>query len=161
MPQDADLLVGRDTELGLLRSFLLRTESQASALLLTGDAGVGKTALIDAACDVAVSQQMRVLRAAGVEFEAEVSFAALHQLLLTAVTDFPTLPDLHREALAVALGLRSGPMPERLILSTAALALLSSLAEERPVLVVVDDLQWLDQATAGVLGFIARRLTDT
>src|SRR4051795_1354445 len=157
-PRDVLELIGRDSELDLVRSFLLRSADHGGALLFTGEAGVGKSALLDQACSAAAMSGARVLRAAGVEFEAEVSSAGLNQLFLPLHDQLADLPDLHREALTATLGVGAGPAAGRLVVSAAALALLRRAAADGPVLVVVDDLQWLDRSSAQVLGFIARRL---
>jgi DNA-binding CsgD family transcriptional regulator len=155
---DALELVGRSPELDLVSAFLARSADHGGALLLTGGAGVGKSVLLEEACRAAAMSGASVLRAAGVEFEAEVSFAGLNQLFLSLHDQLAELPDLHRDALAVTLGVGAGPAASRLVVSSASLALLRHAAREGPVLVVVDDLQWLDRSSAQVLGFIARRL---
>ncbi|MGY1794257.1 AAA family ATPase [Geodermatophilus sp. SYSU D00525] len=155
--ESADL-VGRTAELQLLGAFLSRAAHHGDALLLSGGPGVGKTVLLDVAGRVAAGSGTRVLRAAGVEFEAEVSFAGLHQLFLPLHDQVQALPRPQREALSVALGTGTGRTAGRLVISAAALGLLRHLAERQPVLVVVDDVQWLDRSTARVLGFVARRL---
>src|SRR5581483_1470550 len=126
-------------------------------LLVTGEPGVGKTVLLHAASEAASAAGTRILRAAGVEFEAGTSFSGLNQLLLPLLGALPQLPAVHRDALNVALGFGDGPPPSRLVVSNAALFLLRQTATARPVLVVLDDLPWLDRASAGVLSFIARR----
>ncbi|WP_369255046.1 helix-turn-helix transcriptional regulator [Geodermatophilus amargosae] len=151
-------LVGRTADLDLVRSFLDRAADSGAALLLAGGPGVGKSVLLDDACRSAAARGARVLRASGVEFEAEVSFAGLNQLFLPLHDRLADLSDLHRDALTVALGMGSGPAPGRLVVSAAALALLRLATAEGPLLVAVDDLQWLDRSSAAVLGFVARRL---
>ncbi len=151
-------LIGRSAESSTLASFLDRALGTGDALLVTGEAGVGKTLLLDRAASDAAAAGATVLQAAGVEFEAEVSFAGLNQLLLPLLDDLEPLPAPHRQALAVALGLGAGPPPHRLLVSAAVLGLLTRAAESRPVLVVVDDVPWLDRASTRVLGFVARRL---
>jgi hypothetical protein len=101
---------------------------------------------------------VRVLRAAGVEFEAEVSFAGLNQLFLQLHDHLDALPELHRDALRVAFGVDTDPVAGRLVVSAAALALLQRASLHVPVQVVVDYLQWLDRSSARVLGFVVRRL---
>jgi predicted ATPase len=139
-------------------AFLASARSGGGALLVTGDPGVGKTGLLDAASEAAAAGGMQVLRAAGVEFEAETSFAGLNQVLLPLLATLPQLPAVHRDALNVALGFGDGAPPSRLVVSNAALFLLREAAAARPALVLLDDLQWLDRASAGVLSFVARRL---
>ncbi|NEM06216.1 helix-turn-helix transcriptional regulator [Geodermatophilus normandii] len=157
-PARAPDLVGRTADLDLVRSFLDRAAGSGAALLLAGGPGVGKSVLLEEACRRAAAAGGRVLRASGVEFEAEVSFAGLNQLFLPLHGRLTDLPDLHRDALTVALGVGSGPTPGRLVVSAAALALLRLATEQGPLLVAVDDLQWLDRSSASVLGFVARRL---
>ncbi len=151
-------LLGRDVESAALRSFVHKAADFGAAMLVTGDPGVGKSALLDAAEHEGRSVGVTVVRAAGVEFEAEMSFTGLHQLLLPLLGHLEDLPAPHREALTVALGLGAGPAPRRLLVSAAALGLLGRAAETRPVLAIVDDLPWLDGSSVRVLGFAARRL---
>jgi hypothetical protein len=101
---------------------------------------------------------MRVARAAGVESEMELAFAGLHQLCAPLLDRLERLPGPQRDALGVAFGLRAGGAPDRFLVGLAVLTLLSEAAGERPLLCLVDDAQWLDRASAQVLGFVARRL---
>jgi DNA-binding CsgD family transcriptional regulator/tetratricopeptide (TPR) repeat protein len=117
---------------------------------------VGKTALLDYA--ISSAPDLRVLRAVGVESEMELAFASLQQLCLPLLDGLERLPDPQQDALGVALGLRGGQAPDRLLVALAALTLLSEAAEERPLLCAVDDAQWLDGASALALAFVARRL---
>ena len=126
------------------------------ALVLRGDAGVGKTALLDYL--TASASGFRVARAAGVESEMELPFAGLHQLCAPMLDRLERLPDPQRDALGTAFGLSSGESPERFLVGLAALTLLSDIADERPLVCVVDDAQWLDRASAQALAFVARRL---
>ncbi len=155
-------IIGREPELALLRAFVdgVRTGDDAGnrALVLTGEIGIGKSALLDRAAEIATGEGFLVLRAAGVEFEAEVGFAGLNQLFLPVVDALAELEPTHRDALTVSLGFGAGPPVDRLLVSTAALTLLDRLAASTPVLLVVDDLPWIDRASAGVLAFVARRL---
>jgi DNA-binding CsgD family transcriptional regulator len=151
-------LLGRGRELGLLRDFVERTRVDGEALLVFGDPGVGKTALLDVAARLAADAGATVLRAGGVEFEADVPYAGLHQVLLPLHEGFARIGAAHREALEVALGFGLGPAPARLVVANAALLLLRGASVSGPVLVIVDDLPWLDRASALVLGFVARRL---
>ncbi|MGW0832077.1 helix-turn-helix transcriptional regulator [Streptomyces prunicolor] len=154
-------LVGRDEAAARLHGFVRAAANDGGALLVVGDPGVGKTALLDVAADLATARGTRVLHAEGVEFETAVSHAALNQLLVTVTDGLKDLSALHRSALTVALGLDDGPTPDRLVVANAVLALLRRLAAEQPVLVIVDDLPWVDRASAFVLGFVARRLRGT
>jgi hypothetical protein len=148
-------LVGRDDELGTLRVFLDRAYSGGGTFLISGDAGVGKSALIDAAAAYAASIGFKVLRATGAQFEANVSFAGLHQLLYPLLKNLDQLDELQRTALESALGLRQGAAPDRMTISHAALELLVRSTATAGVLLVVDDMPWLDQITAMILGFVA------
>ena len=125
--------------------------------MLHGDPGVGKTALLDYLAGRAES--CRVLRAAGVQSEMELAFAALHQLCAPMLDRRERLPGPQRDALQTAFGMQVGPAPDRFLVGLAALTLLSESAVERPLLCLVDDHQWLDRASAQVLAFVARRLS--
>jgi hypothetical protein len=125
-------------------------------LVLRGDAGIGKTALLKYA--IGSSSDMRVLRAVGVESEMELPFAALHQLCGPMLDRVDRLPGPQRDALATTFGVRAGLAPDRFFLGLAVLSLISEVAGKQPVLCVVDDAQWLDRASAQALGFVARRL---
>ncbi|MGA2011879.1 MAG: AAA family ATPase [Solirubrobacteraceae bacterium] len=154
-------LAGRRGELELIRAFLDRVRADGGALLLFGEPGVGKTALLDAAGELASVAATRTLRAGGVEFEADVPYSGLHQLLLPLQDEFAALDPGERQALNVALGFGLGPAPDRLAMSNATLSLLRRATARAPLLMIVDDLPWLDRATAVVLGFVARRLAGT
>ncbi len=130
-------------------------------MLLFGEPGVGKTVLLDATDDVASLAGTKVLRAGGVEFEADVPYAGLHQLLLPLHEQFAELDPAHREALNVSLGFGVGPAPDRLVMSNATLSLLRRATAGHSLLMTVDDVPWLDRASAVVLGFVARRLAGT
>jgi DNA-binding CsgD family transcriptional regulator len=157
----AEPLIGRDRDVGFLRAFVDQSAVGGGALLLSGDPGVGKTVLLDAAATHATAAGTRVMRAAGAEFEADLSFAALNQVLYPLLDGLPQLSALQGKALSVALGLSDGSPADRLVVSNAALALLLQAAAARPLLVIVDDLPWVDRASAVVLGFVARRLAGS
>jgi hypothetical protein len=125
-------------------------------LVVLGEAGVGKTALLDYL--VARASACRIARAAGVESEMELAFAGVHQLCLTMLDRVVHLPGPQRDALGTAFGLSAGAAPDRFLVGLAVLHLLSDVAEDRPLVCVVDDAQWLDRASAQVLAFVARRL---
>lgn len=153
------VIVGRDDELRHLRDYVAQLLLQGQPLLLSGDAGVGKTMLLDATEQHARAQGHRVVRAAGVEFEAGVSFAALHLVLQPLFGELGNLAEWHRNALTTALGLREGPRSDPLLLSNATLAVLAAAAGRAPLPLIIDDLPWIDRASAAVLGFVARRLS--
>ena len=121
-----------------------------------GEAGVGKTALLEYAIESA--SDLWVLRVVGVESETELAFAALHQLCAPLLDRLERLPAPQRDALGITFGLSAGAVPDRFFVGLAVLGLLSEVAEERPLLCVVDDAQWLDRASAQALAFVARRL---
>ena len=160
-PAAASELFGRDRELGLIEAFIAGTAVGGGALLLFGDPGVGKTVLLDAAAVMAAAAGVRVVRAAGVEFEADLPFSGLHQLLLPLHEEFSQLNPAHRDTLNAALGFGEGTTPDRLVICNATLTVLQHSAAARPVLLIVDDLPWLDRASAAVLGFVARRLSGS
>jgi len=160
-PAAANELFGRDRELGLIEAFITGTSVEGGTLLLFGEPGVGKTVLLDAAAAIATAAGLRVVRAAGVEFEADLPFSGLHQLLLPLHEEFSKLNSAHRDALNAALGFGEGTTPDRLIICNATLTVLQRSAAARPVLMIVDDLPWLDRASATVLGFVARRLSGS
>ena len=129
---------------------------RSGVLVLRGEPGVGKTALLDWAVGSAAG--LRVARVAGVESEMELAFAALQQLCAPVLDKLAGLPGPQRDALGVAFGLKTGAAPDRFLVGLAALSLLSEAAEQQPLLCVIDDAQWLDRASALVLAFVARRL---
>jgi DNA-binding CsgD family transcriptional regulator len=131
-------------------------QGMSAALVLRGEAGTGKSALLDYAVESA--GELGVVRIVGIESEAELGFAALHQLLVPYLRDLESLPGPLRQALATAFGIREGGPPDRFLVGLASLTLLSAAATERPLLCVIDDAQWLDQESAEVLAFVARRL---
>ena len=151
------MLLGRRGELQVLDGLLNGVRGGRSAVLVVrGEAGVGKTALVDYA--VGAAPDLRVVRAVGVESEMELAFAALHQLCAPMLDRLGRLPDPQRDALRTAFGLAAGPAPDRFLVGLAVLSLLSEVAAERPLVCVVDDAQWLDRASAQALAFAARRL---
>jgi DNA-binding CsgD family transcriptional regulator len=151
------VLIGRDAEQRRIAQLLEGArQGRSGVLVLRGEAGVGKTALIELAVESAVG--FRVLSASGVETEAELAFAGLQQLLRPVIHVAGALPARQARALRTALASESGPRPERLAVSAAALGLLALEAEDSPVLCVIDDAHWLDHASAQTLFFVARRL---
>ena len=150
-------LIDRQAERGVLEGLLEAIRAgESRALVVSGEAGVGKTALLEY-----LSQQAsgcRLARAAGVQSEMELPFAGLHQLCAPMLDNLPHLPRPQREALWTAFGISAGSAPDRFLVGLAVLSLLSDAAEQQPLVCVVDDEQWLDRASAHVLGFVARRL---
>jgi DNA-binding CsgD family transcriptional regulator len=129
---------------------------QSQALVLRGEAGIGKTALLN---DLAArASDCRVVRTAGVESEMELAFAALHQLCAPMLERLDGLPMPQCDAIGTAFGISIGPPPDRFLVALAVLSLFSDATDERPLLCLVDDEQWLDRASAQVLAFVARRL---
>ena len=150
-------LLGRQREREVVDRVLESArDGHGGVLAVYGEPGVGKTALIE--CAVGAAADFRVARSVGVEGEMELAFAALHQLCSQSLGLVEDLPEPQREALQVALGFRAGRAPNPFLVGLAVLNLLSDAAEEQPLLCVVDDAQWLDRASAGVLAFVARRL---
>ena len=150
-------LRGRLRELGFLDRLIDAVRAgESQALVLSGEAGVGKTALLDYLAGHASG--CRVVRATGVQSEMELAFAGLQQLCKPLLDHLDRLPDPQREALQTAFGLSAGPAPDRFLVGLAVLSLLSDAAEEQPLICLVDDQQWLDHASAQALGFAARRL---
>jgi AAA ATPase domain len=129
---------------------------QSRVLVVSGEPGVGKSALLESA--IGSASGFRVARAVGVESEMELAFAALQQLCAPLLDRLDRLPGPQRDALGVAFGLRAGDAPDRLLVGLAVLSLLADVAEDQPFLCVVDDAQWLDRASAQALVFVARRL---
>ena len=151
------MLRGRRDECATLGRLLDQARAgRSGTLVLRGEAGVGKTALLEHAVDSA--SDLTVLRASGVESEMELAFAALHQLCAPLLDRLDRLPRPQRDALEITFGLTEGSAPDRFFVGLAVLGLLSDAAEERPLLCVIDDAQWLDRASAQAFAFVARRL---
>ncbi|HET6711358.1 MAG TPA: ATP-binding protein, partial [Amycolatopsis sp.] len=150
-------LVGRTSECAVLdRAIAAVRTGESRVLVVHGAPGIGKSALLAHLESSATG--LRVLRAVGVESEMELAFATLHQLCVPLLDRLPGLPAPQQDALETVFGLRAGTPPERFLVGLAVLSLLSDASESGPVLCVVDDAQWMDQASAQVLGFVARRL---
>src|ERR1700693_6213792 len=151
------MLLGRDTELRAIDQALAAARvGKSSRLLIRGEPGIGKTALLEYAVGQAAT--MRVLTARGVEFEADVPFSGLHELLQPTLGLLDRLPPIHASSLRSSLGLGPRIEADRLIIGAAALGLISVYAEEGPLLITVDDAQWLARASSEAIGFAARRL---
>jgi DNA-binding CsgD family transcriptional regulator len=151
------LLIGRHSELAVLDRLLRVVRSgRSSVLVLRGEPGIGKTALLESLVERASG--CRIARAAGVQSEMELAFAGLHQLCAPLLDRLDRLPGPQGDALAAAFGLRAGAAQNRFLVGLAALSLFSEAADDRPLVCAVDDAQWLDRASAQALGFVARRL---
>jgi predicted ATPase len=151
------MLRGRGDECAALDGVLEDSRGgRSGVLVLRGEAGIGKTALLEHAIESA--SDFTVLRAVGVESEMELAFAALHQVC-APINDFvDRLPAPQCEALDVTFGVSADAAPDRFLVALATLSLFSEAAQERPLVCVIDDAQWLDRASAQALGFVARRL---
>ncbi|QMU73035.1 AAA family ATPase [Streptacidiphilus sp. P02-A3a] len=150
-------LIGRDAEVRALKEMLDRVSGQGQCLVLRGDPGIGKTALLRATREVARGAGFRLLAAVGVQSEAQLPFAGLHQVLRPLLRPAVGLPDQRRQALLTAFGLAEGERPDIFGIALAAVDLLAAAAAERPVAILVDDVQWLDAQSQEVLTFIAHR----
>jgi DNA-binding CsgD family transcriptional regulator len=150
-------LLGRQGECAALDQLLADVHAGRSRVtVLRGEAGVGKSVLLDYLSGRAAGWQ--VARAVGVESETELAYAGLHQLCAPVLEHLDRLPAPQRDALALVFGLTSGPAPDRFLVGLATLTLLAEVAEDQPLVCIIDDAQWLDHASAQLLGFVARRL---
>jgi DNA-binding CsgD family transcriptional regulator len=140
----------------LVRLLANAREGQSAVLVMRGEAGIGKTALLRYTARQASG--FRVVQVTGVEAEMELPFAGIHQLCAPMLDQLDALPEAQRDALKVALGVASGDVPDRFLVGLAVLGLLSAAAENRPLLCLVEDAHWLDAASGMILGFVARRL---
>ena len=157
MQTESRVFVGRGQELEAVRRVLeLARSGLSGALVIRGEAGVGKTALVDAA--IAGIDELRVARVVGIESEAVLDYAALHGVLVPFLDGLECVPPPQRAALCAAFGLEAGPAPSPMLVSLAALTLLANAAVQRRLVLVIDDAQWLDPESARVLAFVARRL---
>src|SRR5919201_2014434 len=151
------MLLGRRKECAALDRLLDAVRAgQSRVLVLRGEPGIGKSELLDYVREGAWG--CRVVRAAGVQSEMELAFAGLHQLCAPMLDRLGRLPAPQRDAFETALGLSAGDAPDPFLVGLAVLSLLSDVAEEQPLVCLVDDAQWLDQVSADTLAFVARRL---
>jgi DNA-binding CsgD family transcriptional regulator len=151
------VLADRETERARLDQLLAAARlGRSSMLVLRGEAGIGKSALLDYAAERA--EGCRILRATGAEWEMELPFAGLHQLCAGLLDGRERLPVPQRDAVATAFGVSSGSPPDRFLVGLAVMSLMSAAAEERPLICIIDDVQWLDRSSAQALAFVARRL---
>lgn len=151
-------LIGRGEQLDLLRRLLADPRSHGSALLVRGAPGIGKTALLAETAALAEGLGFRILRTSGVEAESDIPYAGLQLVLRPLAAGAAELAAPHRQALDTALGHAEAAVPDVFLVGLAVLNLLADAAAAAPVLVLADDVQWLDDATAGVLAFVARRV---
>lgn len=157
MPFPPSRLLGRSTECEALDDLLAdAVAGRSRAIVLRGEAGVGKTALLSYLAERASGLQ--VLTAVGVESEMELPYAGLHQLCAPVLDALERVPGPQRDALATVIGRSAGTPPDRFLVGLATLTLFSEVAEQEPLVCLVDDAQWLDQASAQILGFVGRRL---
>jgi predicted ATPase len=131
---------------------------RGAALVVRGHAGIGKSALLAQASSLATDRGMLVMSATGVQSEANLPFAGLHQLLRPVLAHADHLPPLQRNAVMAAFGMTDAAAPELFLIALAALELLSEAAADSPVVLIVEDAQWLDRSTADALAFIGRRV---
>jgi DNA-binding CsgD family transcriptional regulator len=152
-------LFGRDDELARLYGLIDGIGRRGGALVVRGEAGIGKSTLLEAAAARAREAGITVVSATGTPSEASFAFAGLHQLLLPFLEERDRLPPRQRRAVETALGLADGEAPDTFLVGLAALGLLTGSEEKRPRLILVEDAQWLDVPSSQVLGFVARRLS--
>ena len=151
-------LVGRVPELEQIDRMVDRIGTHGGALVVRGEVGIGKSALLTAAAERAHEQGATVVSTTGTQSEARLAFGALHQLLLPFLDRLGELADPQRRALDIAFGVVEGDAPDVFLIGLATLGVLTESAATRPLLVVVDDAHWLDRSSAEVLEFVARRL---
>src|SRR5690242_7258747 len=152
------LLLGRDRDLAELYALVDGIEDRGGALVVRGEAGIGKSALLAAARERALDRGVSVVSTTGALSEAQLAFAGLHQLLLPLLGLLDLFPDPQRRALEMAFGVAEGDAPDLFLISLATLGLVAERSAETPLLFVVDDAHWLDRASTEVLGFVARRV---
>src|SRR6266581_1640933 len=159
LPSQPGRIIGREPGLARLRGLVEPVPRAGQVLLVTGEAGMGKTMLLADAAGRPRSAGMRVLSVTGRESESKLAFAGLHQLLRPVLSGAAGLPGRQAQALLSALGLAADPVsPDPLLTGVAVLTLLSDLSERSPVLVVADDAQWLDRSSLDALAFAGSRL---
>jgi DNA-binding CsgD family transcriptional regulator/tetratricopeptide (TPR) repeat protein len=151
-------LLGRERDLAELYALVDGIEDRGGALVVRGEAGIGKSALLAAAKERALEQGATVVSTTGALSEAQLAFAGLHQLLHPLLDRLDLLPDPQRQALETAFGIAEGEAPDLFLVGLATLGLVAERAADRPLFFVIDDAHWLDRASAEVLGFVARRV---
>ena len=154
------VLTGRGSELAEFEDLLsLLEDGRGRVVVVRGEPGIGKSALLAVVADRATARGLAVLKTSGVEAEAHLPFAGLHQLLGPVLGDLKALPAPQRVALETAFGLTDGTAPDLFLIALATLDLLADAAARTPVVVVVEDAHWLDESTNEVLSFVARRVS--
>jgi DNA-binding CsgD family transcriptional regulator/tetratricopeptide (TPR) repeat protein len=156
--RSSELLLGREAELRILEEKLDSISERGAALLIRGDPGVGKTAILAAGKKLAAERGLSVLGAAGIQSETNLSFAGLFELVRPILDRIDRLPEAQQNALRAAFGLVERPAADLFVIALSALDLLAEAASESPLLLLIDDVQWLDQSSVAVLAFVARRL---
>jgi tetratricopeptide (TPR) repeat protein len=151
-------LIGREPELRAITEIIARASRRGQAITIVGDPGIGKSALVGSAEESALARGYRVLTVVGIESEAQLPFAGLHQMLRPVLGDAAKLQPAHQHALLSAFGLGDGPRPELFGVALAALNLLAAVGSRQPVAVVADDVQWLDPQSQEALAFVSRRV---
>src|SRR5256885_13879966 len=152
------VLLGRDRDLAELYALVDGIEERGGALVVRGEAGIGKSALLAAARERALDRGVTVVSTAGALSEAQLAFAGLHQLLLPLLGRLDLLPDPQRQALETAFRIAEGDAPDLFLIGLATLGLVAERAADTPLLFVVEDAHWLDRPSAEVLQFVARRI---
>jgi DNA-binding CsgD family transcriptional regulator len=157
-PTGPGTIIGRGRELGLISDLVEGISQRGGALVVRGPAGIGKSTLVAAAAAQASSRGVRVLTAAGVQSEAQLPFAALHQIVRPVLDRVDRLPPGQARSLRAAFGMTDGPAPEPFLIGLGALELLADVAADSGLLLIVEDAHWVDRPTAEALSFVARRL---
>jgi hypothetical protein len=152
------VLVGRTAELDLIDDAIDAVEDRGSVLVFLGEAGIGKSVLLDAARDAARSRGLRVLSTVGAEAESGLPYSSLHRLIRPLLGDVDRLPGPQRSMLLGAFGMADHDGGDLFLVALAALGLVAAEASRQPLLITVDDLQWLDEASREVITFVARRI---
>jgi hypothetical protein len=153
-----DSLFGRESEMETVVGLIDGVRDCGGALVVSGEPGIGKSALLAVAVARAEDLGMRVLRATGVQSEAQLAFSGLHQLVKPLLPGIDRLPTPQRDAIGAALGMTDGAAPDLFLIGLAVLNLIANAASEKPVLVIAEDAHWLDHSSSDVLAFVARRL---
>ena len=154
----APAVVGRERELRVIEDILDGVHARGTGLLIHGEPGIGKSALVTAAIQAACERGFRVLATTGVQSETHLPFAGLHQLLRPILTGADDLPPRQRDSLLAAFGMADATAPDFFLIALAVLELAAGAAARSPLLLVAEDAQWLDMATCDVLAFVARRV---